>query len=103
MINVGKMSRWLPESAAGGGSCNAFSGAYNLGTGRPHSVREVIGTVERVTGLNVPWTVGPRLRRFWSEVRDQVVGYEARARLELACPIVQPARASLELRGRAPR
>ncbi len=26
------------------------SGAYNLGTGRPHSVREVIDTVERVTG-----------------------------------------------------
>ena len=26
------------------------SGAYNLGTGRPHSVREVIDTVERVDG-----------------------------------------------------
>ena len=26
------------------------SGAYNLGTGRPHSVRDVIRTVERVTG-----------------------------------------------------
>jgi UDP-glucose-4-epimerase GalE len=36
------------------------SGAYNLGTGRPHSVREVIETVERVTGLKVPWTFGPR-------------------------------------------
>ncbi|PWT86295.1 MAG: UDP-glucose 4-epimerase GalE [Blastocatellia bacterium] len=36
------------------------SGAYNLGTGRPHSVREVIDTVERVTGLKVPWTFGPR-------------------------------------------
>ena len=36
------------------------SGAYNLGTGRPHSVREVIDTVERVTGRNVPWTLAPR-------------------------------------------
>jgi UDP-glucose-4-epimerase GalE len=40
--------------AAGG------SGAYNLGTGRPHSVREVIASVERVTGRSVPWTLGPR-------------------------------------------
>jgi UDP-glucose-4-epimerase GalE len=36
------------------------SGAYNLGTGRPHSVKEVIDTVERVTGRKVPWTCGPR-------------------------------------------
>jgi UDP-glucose-4-epimerase GalE len=36
------------------------SGAYNLGTGRPHSVREVIETVGRVTGRRVPWTLGPR-------------------------------------------
>ncbi len=36
------------------------SGAYNLGTGRPHSVREVIGAVERVTGNTVPWTLAPR-------------------------------------------
>ena len=36
------------------------SGAYNLGTGRPHSVREVIDSVERVTGRPVSWTMGPR-------------------------------------------
>ena len=36
------------------------SGAYNLGTGRPHSVREVIDSVERVTGRQVPWTLAPR-------------------------------------------
>jgi UDP-glucose-4-epimerase GalE len=36
------------------------SGAYNLGTGHPHSVREVIDTVQRVTGRPVPWTLGPR-------------------------------------------
>jgi UDP-glucose-4-epimerase GalE len=33
---------------------------YNLGTGHPHSVREVIDTVERVTGRKVPWTLAPR-------------------------------------------
>jgi UDP-glucose-4-epimerase GalE len=36
------------------------STAYNLGTGTPHSVREVISSVERVTGRRVPWTLGPR-------------------------------------------
>ena len=36
------------------------SGAYNLGTGRPHSVRDVILTVEHVTGCTVPWAVVPR-------------------------------------------
>jgi UDP-glucose-4-epimerase GalE len=36
------------------------SAAYNLGTGRPHSVREIIDAVERVSGLKVPWTRAPR-------------------------------------------
>jgi UDP-glucose-4-epimerase GalE len=36
------------------------SRTYNLGTGQPHSVRDVIDAVERVTGLPVPWTLGPR-------------------------------------------
>ena len=36
------------------------SGAYNLGTGHPHSVREVIDAVEHVTGRKVPWTLAPR-------------------------------------------
>ncbi len=33
---------------------------YNLGTGRGHSVREVIAAAEAVTGLKVPYTIGPR-------------------------------------------
>jgi UDP-glucose-4-epimerase GalE len=33
---------------------------YNLGTGEPHSVREVIDTVGRVMGKPVPWTIAPR-------------------------------------------
>ena len=38
----------------------AKSDAYNLGTGVPQSVRQVIDTVERVTGRRVPWTLAPR-------------------------------------------
>ena len=55
------------------------SGAYNLGTGHPHSVREVIDTVQRVTGLKVPWTFGPR------RPGDPAVLYAAahKARVEL--------------------
>ncbi|HUG52053.1 MAG TPA: UDP-glucose 4-epimerase GalE [Vicinamibacteria bacterium] len=34
--------------------------AFNLGTGRGHSVREIIGAVERVTGRPVPAEVGRR-------------------------------------------
>ena len=36
------------------------SGAYNLGVGRPHSVKDVIEAVERVAGRRVPWTIAPR-------------------------------------------
>ena len=36
------------------------SSVYNLGTGQPHSVREVIDAVERVLGRRVAWKAGPR-------------------------------------------
>jgi UDP-glucose 4-epimerase len=36
------------------------STAYNLGTGQPRSVLEVIEAVERVTGLKIPWTLAGR-------------------------------------------
>jgi UDP-glucose 4-epimerase len=36
------------------------SGAFNLGTGRGHSVREVVACVERVTGRTVPTVIGTR-------------------------------------------
>ncbi|HYT73501.1 MAG TPA: UDP-glucose 4-epimerase GalE [Vicinamibacterales bacterium] len=44
------------ESLRAGGP----SAAYNLGNGRPTSVREVVESVERVTGRTVPVTVGDR-------------------------------------------
>jgi len=36
------------------------SGAFNLGTGKGQSVREVIACVEKVTGKKVPTVMGPR-------------------------------------------
>lgn len=41
---------------AGGGA----SDALNLGTGRGHSVREIVETVEAVTGKKLPHSIGPR-------------------------------------------
>ena len=55
------------------------SAAYNLGTGGPHSVRQVIETVARVTGRQVPWTIAAR------RAGDPAVLYAApqKARAEL--------------------
>lgn len=36
------------------------SGAYNVGTGRGHSVFEVLRAVEEVTGSKAPYVIGPR-------------------------------------------
>jgi UDP-glucose-4-epimerase GalE len=38
----------------------APSGAFNVGTGTPHSVRSVIDTVSRVVGTPVAWQSAPR-------------------------------------------
>jgi UDP-glucose 4-epimerase len=39
---------------------DARSVVYNLGNGAGHSVLAVIASVERVTGLTVPWSASPR-------------------------------------------
>jgi UDP-glucose-4-epimerase GalE len=44
------------ESLESGGA----SARFNVGTGTPHSVKEVIDAVQRVSGRTVPYTVGPR-------------------------------------------
>ena len=44
-------------SALEAGACTT---AYNLGNGRPASVREVVGAVSRASGREVPCTVSPR-------------------------------------------
>ncbi len=41
-------------------AAGARPNAYNLGNGRPTSVRDVIASVERVTGKRVPYEIGPR-------------------------------------------
>jgi UDP-glucose-4-epimerase GalE len=38
----------------------AGSTAYNLGNGRPTSVRDILNSTERVTGRRVPYAMGPR-------------------------------------------
>jgi UDP-glucose-4-epimerase GalE len=43
---------WLAEGGA--------SGTYNVGTERPSSVKDVIASVERVTGRKVAWRPAPR-------------------------------------------
>lgn len=54
----------------------ATSTQYNLGNGRPTSVREVIDAVQRVTGRKVPYTVGPR------RAGDPAVLYASSARIK---------------------
>ena len=44
------------ESLLAGGPSDRF----NVGTGAGHSIREVITTVEEVTGKKVPYVIGPR-------------------------------------------
>ena len=45
----------LQHLEAGGASAR-----YNLGNGRPFSVKDVIAAVERVAGVRVPWAAAPR-------------------------------------------
>ncbi len=44
------------ENLLAGGS----SGAFNVGTGRGHSVMEVVRATEEVTGKKVPFEIAPR-------------------------------------------
>ena len=68
----------------------APSGAYNVGTGTPQSVKAVIETVSRVVGRPVAWSAAPR------RPGDPAVLYAAadRARHELGW---QPRYADLEV------
>ncbi len=46
--------------AAGALAAGRPSAVYNVGSGRPWSVRDVIDTVSRVVGAPVPWRAAPR-------------------------------------------
>ena len=52
------------------------SGAFNAGTGQPHSVKQVIDTVSKVVGSAVKWTPAPR------RPGDPAVLYAASDRLQ---------------------
>ena len=64
------------------------SDAFNLGTGTGHSVRQVIGTVERVGGREVPFVEAPRRSGDPPELvadtakAKRVLGWQARWDLE---------------------
>ena len=57
------------------------SAAYNLGNGRGFSVREVINSVERVTGLNVPIHIGRAPCRRSADAGERCVDGASDARL----------------------
>ncbi len=52
------------------------SATYNLGNGQPHSVRQVLDTVGRVTGRQVPFDIGPR------RAGDPAVLYASNAKIQ---------------------
>ncbi|HSP90610.1 MAG TPA: UDP-glucose 4-epimerase GalE [Vicinamibacterales bacterium] len=56
-VNDLAQAHLLALTALEAGSASAV---YNLGNGHPFSVKEVIAAVERVSGLRVPWAIGPR-------------------------------------------
>ena len=58
-VHVADLARAHLQALAGLEAGRA-STVYNLGNGRPHSVREVISSVERVTGRAVPHALAPR-------------------------------------------
>jgi len=65
------------------------SATYNLGNGQPHSVRQVIETVARVTGRDVRWEAAPR------RAGDPAVLYASNARIQASLGW-RPQYASLE-------
>lgn len=63
----------------------------NLGTGRGHSVLEVLAAYERACGRSLPWTAAPRragdLAAYWADPAraKAVLGFEARRDLDAMC------------------
>jgi UDP-glucose 4-epimerase len=57
--------------------------AFNLGTGKGHSVLEVVRTFKEATGVDVPYTIGPRrpgdVEAIWAatEKSSSVLGWKA--------------------------
>jgi len=64
---------------------------YNLGTGRGHSVLEVLRAFERAAGRPIPHVVAPRragdVARYWADpaLAARELGWQARRSLEDMC------------------
>lgn len=64
---------------------------FNLGTGTPYSVLEIIQTFGQVTGQKIPYEIGARrdgdLAEFWAnaEKAEKVFGWKAKRRLGDMC------------------
>lgn len=64
---------------------------FNLGTGTPYSVLEIIQAFEQATGQKIPYEIGARrdgdLAEFWAnaEKAEKVFGWKARRSLEDMC------------------
>lgn len=64
---------------------------FNLGTGTPYSVLEIVHAFEKVSGVNIPFEIGARragdLPEFWAnaEKAEKVLGWKAQRNLEDMC------------------
>ena len=64
---------------------------FNLGTGTPYSVLEIVHAFESASGVAIPCTIGPRrpgdLPQFWADPSkaERVLGWKARRSLEDMC------------------
>jgi UDP-glucose 4-epimerase len=78
-----KAMEWLGRNA---GKCEAF----NLGTGKGKSVMEVIASFEKVTGVSLPWQIGPRregdVEQIWASCRkaEEFLNWKAELTLDEA-------------------
>ena len=64
---------------------------FNLGTGTPYSVLEIIDAFERNNGVKIPYEIGERregdLPEFWANAdkAEKVLGWEAKRSLDDIC------------------
>lgn len=64
---------------------------FNLGTGTPYSVLEIIHAFQNATGVEIPYAIGDRrpgdLPEFWADAgkAERVLGWTARRSLEDMC------------------
>jgi GDP-L-fucose synthase len=63
-----------------------FEGSLNAGSGYRHSIGEIVGTLEKLTGVGVEWDTSKpdgQLMRYYNLERLKEIGFEPRVPLEL--------------------